>query len=60
MIAEGGGSAHAIMAWGGHKTLDEVQHYTTSAAMRGLVSGTEQDQNAVNMPNNAVNVGARD
>lgn len=42
LIAEHGGTAHAIMAWGGHKSLNEVQHYTTSATMRGLVTGVEE------------------
>ncbi|MDO5642216.1 MAG: hypothetical protein Q4G26_07495 [Paracoccus sp. (in: a-proteobacteria)] len=55
MIAESGGSAHAIMAWGGHKTLDEVQHYTTSAAMKVLASGTRTERNGVNRAENAVN-----
>ena len=55
LIAEAGGSAHAIMAWGGHKSLAEAQHYTTSAALRGLVIGAEQEQNAVNVPGKAVN-----
>ncbi|TJZ86985.1 site-specific integrase [Paracoccus hibiscisoli] len=48
MIAEYGGSAHAIMAWGGHKTLAEAQRYTRSADLKRLVLGTEQDQNEVN------------
>lgn len=55
MIAECGGPAHAIMAWGGHKTLDEVQHYTASATMKSLVSGTRTERNDVNRPENAVN-----
>jgi integrase len=38
-IAEAGGSAHAIMAWGGHATLKEAQAYATSAQIRGLVIG---------------------
>lgn len=46
-IAEAGGSAHAIMAWGGHKSLDEVAHYTRAAEMKRLISGTEQKQNGV-------------
>ena len=46
-IAESGGTAHAIMAWGGHKTLQEVEEYTRAAQMKMLVSGTEQEQNAV-------------
>lgn len=55
MIAECGGSAHAIMAWGGHKTLYEAQHYTTSAAMKNLVSGTRTERNEVNRTQIPVN-----
>lgn len=47
MIAEAGGSAHAIMAWGGHKTLSEVEHYTRAAEMKRLVSGTRTERNIV-------------
>lgn len=46
-IAEAGGSAHAIMAWGGHKTLSEAAHYTASANAKRLISGVEQEQNDV-------------
>lgn len=55
MIAEAGGSSHAIMAWGGHVTLDEVENYTRSAALKRLVLGAEREQNAVNVPLMAVN-----
>lgn len=55
MIAECGGSAHAIMAWGGHKTLAEAQRYTQAAEMKRLVMGTEQEQNKVNLPKATVN-----
>lgn len=37
-IAEAGGTSHAIMAWGGHASLAEVEHYTKAAQMRRLVS----------------------
>lgn len=37
-IAEAGGTSHAIMAWGGHASLAEVEHYTRAAQMRRLVS----------------------
>jgi len=47
LIAEAGGSAHAIMSWGGHKSLSEAQRYTESANLRGLVTGAEQEQNVV-------------
>lgn len=60
MIAEAGGSAHAIMAWGGHKTLAEAQRYTEAAEMRRLVTatgqGAEQERNVVNRPAVAVNL----
>lgn len=52
MIAEAGGSAHAIMAWGGHKTLAEAQRYTSEAQIKRLVLGTERIQNEVNLPVN--------
>ncbi|WP_241963236.1 tyrosine-type recombinase/integrase [Paracoccus suum] len=48
-IAEAGGSAHAIMAWGGHKSLSEAQRYTSAAQTRRLVMGTEQEGNAVSL-----------
>lgn len=47
MIAEAGGSAHAIMAWGGHKTLAEVEEYTRSAALKRLILGREQTVDGV-------------
>ncbi|MDT1061153.1 tyrosine-type recombinase/integrase [Paracoccus sp. CPCC 101403] len=46
-IAEAGGSTHALMAWGGHKTLEEVAHYTRAAEMKRLISGTEQKRTGV-------------
>lgn len=49
MIAEAGGSAHAIMAWGGHKTLAEVEEYTRSAAMKRLILGAEQTEDSVEL-----------
>ncbi|VDS07527.1 Tyrosine recombinase XerC [Paracoccus haematequi] len=45
-IAEAGGTSHAIMAWGGHASLAEVEHYTRAAKMRRLVS-REQGRNVV-------------
>ena len=47
-IAESGGSAHAIMAWGGHASLSEAEAYTRSASRKAVVIGVEQEQNAVN------------
>lgn len=47
-IAEAGGSAHAIMAWGGHASLSEAEHYTRSAAKRALIVGREQTGVVVN------------
>lgn len=55
MIAENGGSAHAIMAWGGHKTLAEAQRYAQAAELKRLVLGAEQDQNEVNRADVPVN-----
>ena len=52
-IAESGGTAHAIMSWGGHATLSEAEHYTRSANRRALVMGVEQEQNAVNVSTDA-------
>lgn len=37
LIAETGGSAHAIMAWGGHWTFAEAQRYTRGAELKHLV-----------------------
>ena len=47
-IAEAGGSAHAIMSWGGHASLSEAEHYTRAASRRALVMGPDQEQNEVN------------
>ncbi|MBK4215100.1 tyrosine-type recombinase/integrase [Paracoccus caeni] len=46
-IAESGGTAHAIMTSGGHKTLQEVEEYTRAAEMMRLVSGSEHTRNDV-------------
>ncbi|AGT09110.1 tyrosine-type recombinase/integrase [Paracoccus aminophilus] len=46
-IAEAGGTAHAIMAWGGHKTLQEVEQYTRAAEMKRLISGPGTNRNTV-------------
>lgn len=55
-IAENGGSAHAIMAWGGHATLSEAERYTKAANLRGLVMG-ERNANPVDAGNALVNGG---
>lgn len=52
MIAQFGGPAHAIMAWGGHASLQEAEAYTKSARRRSMVIGEEQEQNAVNDTDN--------
>jgi integrase/recombinase XerD len=49
MIAESGGSAHAIMTWGGHKTLTEAEQYTRKADRRKVLLGTEHKPNPVNL-----------
>lgn len=54
LIAEAGGQAHAIMSWGGHKTLAEAQRYTQTANLRGLVIGAEQERNDVKTGRKAV------
>lgn len=46
-IAESGGTAHAIMAWGGHQTLQEAERYTRAAQLKKLVMGDEQTENGV-------------
>lgn len=46
-IAEAGGTAHAIMAWGGHQTLQEAERYTRAAQLKGLVMGERQTGNGV-------------
>ncbi|MFG6083888.1 tyrosine-type recombinase/integrase [Paracoccus litorisediminis] len=53
-IAEAGGTPHAIMAWGGHSTLEEVAHYTRAAEMKRLISGTEQKRTSVSRSISAV------
>lgn len=52
-IAEVGGSAHAIMAWGGHASLSEAEAYTRAASLKAVVKGEEQEQNEVNDPADA-------
>lgn len=49
LIAEAGGSAHAIMSWGGHRTLSEAEQYTREADRRRVLSGTERKPNPVNL-----------
>ncbi|WP_154336259.1 tyrosine-type recombinase/integrase [Paracoccus sp. S-4012] len=43
MAAEAGATAHAIMAWGGHKSLAEAERYTRQASLKRLVTGQEQN-----------------
>jgi len=45
-IAEASGTTHAIMAWGGHASLAEVEHYTRAAEKRRHVS-RERGKNGV-------------
>ncbi|WP_411839260.1 tyrosine-type recombinase/integrase [Paracoccus sp. ME4] len=45
-IAEAGGTSHAIMAWGGHSSLSEVEHYTKAVQVRRHV-GRERGRNVV-------------
>lgn len=46
-LAENRASALEIQAWGGHVTLEEVQHYIQAAERRRAVIGTEQIRNTV-------------
>ena len=43
-LAEAGLSAHGIMAWLGHQTLKEAQHYTEEADRWRAVIGTNEEQ----------------
>lgn len=47
-LAEAGATPHQIMAWTGHITLEEVEHYTREANRRAAVRGREQKGKAVN------------
>jgi integrase len=38
-LAERGATTQQIMAWGGHASMSEVEHYTRSAARRSAVIG---------------------
>lgn len=46
-LAEAGAPTQAIMSWGGHKTLQEAEHYTATAGRKHHVVGVEQEQNDV-------------
>jgi len=41
-IADAGGSAHAIMSWGGFASLSQAELYTRSANRRGAVMGKKE------------------
>jgi hypothetical protein len=50
-LAEAGGTAHELMAFSGHKTLTEVQRYTTDADRKRLADAAmaklrDQNKNA--------------
>ena len=54
-IAEAGGTAHELMAWSGHKTLSEVQRYTSAVDKKRLAESaftkmqrTKADDNYTN------------
>jgi integrase/recombinase XerD len=47
-LAEGGSGAHGIMAWLGHQTLKEAEHYTKLASRRRAVLGHERNGNGAN------------
>ncbi|WP_158243083.1 tyrosine-type recombinase/integrase [Acidimangrovimonas sediminis] len=44
-LAERGAPALAMMSWGGHETLSEVQHYIEAANRKRSIYGVEQEQN---------------
>lgn len=54
-IAESGGSASAIMSWGGHKSLSEAEAYVATANRKSLLIGTEQKQKSANTPTKSAN-----
>ena len=43
-IAEAGGSASAIMSWGGHKSLSEAEDYISTANRKATVIGNTSNQ----------------
>ncbi|WP_171054115.1 site-specific integrase [Arenibacterium halophilum] len=54
-IAEAGGSASAIMSWGGHKSLKEAEDYVSTANRKALLIGTEQKQKSANKSDKSAN-----
>jgi len=46
-LAEAGATAHQIQSWGGHVTLDEVEHYTRAADRRRALLGGGQGTESV-------------
>ena len=54
-IAEAGGSASAIMSWGGHKSLKEAEDYVSTANRKAVLIGTEQKQKSANKPRQSAN-----
>jgi len=49
-IAEASGTSQAIMAWGGHTSLQEAEEYIRGANRKLVISGTEQKQKSSNTP----------
>lgn len=47
-LAQAGASTRQIAAWTGHRTLDEIEHYTDAVDRRRLVTGTDPERGAVN------------
>ncbi|MAO25770.1 MAG: hypothetical protein CMN15_00875 [Roseovarius sp.] len=54
-IAEAGGSASAIMSWGGHKSLKEAEDYVSTANRKSVLIGTEQKQKSANTTSKSAN-----
>jgi hypothetical protein len=44
-LAEAGGTPHELMAFSGHRTLSQVQHYTSAADKKRLADSGEYAEN---------------
>lgn len=58
-IAEAGGSANAIMSWGGHKSLSEAEEYVKTADRKSVLLRTEQKRKTANMAGQSANTQRR-
>lgn len=48
IMAERGATTHQIAAWTGHESLSEVQHYSSRADKRRILTGTDQERKSSN------------